>query len=85
MTSPSRWYTRPFWLALWIGLIGPLALPMVWSSPYLTRPIKWTISIVVIGLTVWIAAAAFRIGLLTFQRLKTYPDLSRLLNTLGTQ
>ncbi len=85
MTSSSRWYAKPVWLVLWISLIGPLALPMVWSSPHLTRPAKWMISITVILLTVWLTVAMFRIVLLTLQRLKTYPDFSRLLHNLGTQ
>ncbi|MCC6488888.1 MAG: zinc-ribbon domain-containing protein [Candidatus Hydrogenedentes bacterium] len=40
--SNAPWYYEPLWiLVLSIAVIGPLALPLVWKSPKLTRSAKW--------------------------------------------
>ena len=42
-----EWYYRPVWiLVLLFGVVGPLALPLLWRSPRFTTPAKVAITIV---------------------------------------
>ncbi len=81
MTAPTRWYHRPWCLIVALTLFGPLALPLLWSSPHLKRSAKWLISAGVLLLTVWLAIATVRLGVLVSDRLKEYPDLRDLMRT----
>ena len=46
--AKSQWYYRPIWiLVLAFLVIGPLALPLVWRSPFMSRPVKWVLSIAI--------------------------------------
>ncbi len=48
----NKWYYQPFMLILLFMAIGPFALPLVWTHPYLARDKKVVITIIVIILTI---------------------------------
>jgi hypothetical protein len=55
------WYYEPAWIAiLALVAIGPLALPLVWKSPKLTRPVKWIFTLflgayaVIVAYVLWV-------------------------------
>ncbi|MCC6694702.1 MAG: hypothetical protein IT365_03625 [Candidatus Hydrogenedentes bacterium] len=44
--SKAPWYYEPVWIVvLALVVLGPLALPLVWKSPKLTRPVKWAFTL----------------------------------------
>jgi TM2 domain-containing membrane protein YozV len=42
------YYRRPYVVAMLL-LVGPLALPLLWQSPYFSRTARWTWTIIVVG------------------------------------
>jgi hypothetical protein len=42
------YYRRPYVVAMLL-LVGPLALPLLWQSPYFLRTARWTWTFIVIG------------------------------------
>jgi hypothetical protein len=49
------WYFRPWVIAGAILTVGPLGLPLLWFRPKTGLRLKIGISVVVIGLTVWMS------------------------------
>jgi hypothetical protein len=43
------WYFRRPYVIPMLLLVGPLALPLLWKSPYFTRPARWGWTGVVVG------------------------------------
>jgi len=57
LSSRSRagWWESPwFVLAMLFLVLGPLALPLLWRSRRFTRPWKIVLSVIVIGVTVYV-------------------------------
>ncbi|SRR4030042_372315 len=48
----EKWYYRPYMIVVLFLCFGPLALPVVWFHPRLSRQVKIVISIVVLALTI---------------------------------
>jgi TM2 domain-containing membrane protein YozV len=42
------YHRRPYVVAMLL-LVGPLALPLLWQSPYFSRTARWTWTIIVVG------------------------------------
>ena len=56
----SKWYFRPWVIALAIFSFGPLGLFLLWFRPGTRIYLKISISAVVIGLTVWMSIETAR-------------------------
>lgn len=59
-TEPGKeeeleWYFRPWTIALAIFVFGPLGLLLLWFRPRTSIYLKVGVSVVIIGLTVWLA------------------------------
>lgn len=60
----EKWYFKPYVLVIAFLCVGPLALPLVWFNPGLSRKNKTVVSIVIIVLS-WL------IGVIVAKSLKT--------------
>ena len=56
----SEWYFRPWTIVIAILCFGPLGLFLLWFRPGTKMYLKIGVSIVVIGLTVWMSIATAR-------------------------
>jgi hypothetical protein len=56
-----KWYHKPVWIFVAILAAGPLALPMVWTSPALKRWHKILISLALVLFTIWLVKASMDI------------------------
>jgi hypothetical protein len=61
---PSKWYYSTSTLVMAILCMGPLALPLVWLNPRYKGVVKFTITLVVIGLTL----ALFHLAIDTYMQ-----------------
>jgi len=52
------WYHKPVLIVIAILCVGPLALPLVWMSPRLSKVNKVAITVIVLLLTVWLVRAS---------------------------
>jgi len=57
--NPTPWYFRTSAIVIAVCCVGPLALPMIWWHPHMTRARKigWTIGILVLSWLLYIAMA----------------------------
>jgi TM2 domain-containing membrane protein YozV len=46
--QPLDWYYRVSYVVTMLLLVGPLALPLLWRSPYFSRRARWIWAVVVI-------------------------------------
>ncbi|MDY0189221.1 MAG: zinc ribbon domain-containing protein [Desulfuromonas sp.] len=74
--NPVPWYFRTSAIVIALGCIGPLALPMIWWHPSMTRTWK-IISTLVILLLSWLLYE------ITLQSLHNLQEYYNLLNELG--
>ena len=49
-----EWYFRPWTIAIAIFVFGPLGLLLLWFRPRTSIYLKVGVSVVIIGLTVWL-------------------------------
>ncbi|MBI3996676.1 MAG: hypothetical protein HY352_03365 [Candidatus Omnitrophica bacterium] len=58
----SQWYHN-FWivLAMILFVLGPLALPMVWKNPTLSRGTQWVLTFFALAYTVILVVVTMRI------------------------
>ncbi|MCF7870224.1 MAG: zinc ribbon domain-containing protein [Candidatus Omnitrophica bacterium] len=49
--AQTPWYFKTTWLVTAFLCIGPLALPLLWFNPYLSRKAKLIVTIIVVVLT----------------------------------
>lgn len=55
--KPKKWYHSTFLLIAAIATLGPMALPMVWTNPRYSKPVKAMITVAVLGLTMLLCYA----------------------------
>lgn len=70
-----KWHQRPTVVIIALLMIGPFALPMVWASPAFTKPAKIVITILVIGVTVWLVKMSLNVYQLFMKDIKELQDL----------
>ncbi|PIU41166.1 MAG: hypothetical protein COS99_07450 [Candidatus Omnitrophica bacterium CG07_land_8_20_14_0_80_42_15] len=56
-----RWFLRPVWVVVAILCIGPLALPILWTSPAFKKIHKILITLILIVVTIWFAKVSVRL------------------------
>jgi len=64
--TPHKWYHGVGFIVLMLFCIGPLGLPLLFSSPRFSRPSKILITILVIGITVYITVEMIRVVHMAF-------------------
>ncbi len=72
------YYRAPYVVALLL-LVGPLALPLLWRSPYFSRVARWSWTIVVVGAVLLFVATPYWMGWL----IKQAPGLATMLHESG--
>lgn len=69
---PSRWYHSVwFVLVMLFFVLGPLALPLLWSSPRFSRAAKWTLTLLLVVFLVWLTLASLEIVRATLRHFDT--------------
>jgi hypothetical protein len=68
------WYFRTPFIVLSLCCVGPLALPLIWAHPTLTRYWKILLSVIVIILTAILLKLS---AIATQELLKTYSELMK--------
>ncbi|MBI3311931.1 MAG: hypothetical protein HYZ88_00170 [Candidatus Omnitrophica bacterium] len=77
--QPLDWYYRPPYVIAMLLLVGPLALPLLWRSPYFARVARWG----------WTALVVAALGLflvmpyLLARLLEQMPELGAILRDAG--
>jgi hypothetical protein len=71
----GRWYFRKSFIIFALFCVGPLALPLIWWHPTMTRPWKIGLSLIILVLS-WILLQA------TIDSLRTLREYYRLLDEL---
>jgi hypothetical protein len=70
--SPDeKWYFKPYGIVAAFLCVGPLALPLVWLNPRLSRKTKIVVTVIIIILS-WYLGSAF---INSLKSLKQYFDL----------
>ena len=62
MTSPEEkpklaWYYRSWMIVTAFLCVGPLALPLIWQHPQMSRLNKWIVTILVLVITYFLTVA----------------------------
>ncbi|MBU1341750.1 MAG: zinc ribbon domain-containing protein [Proteobacteria bacterium] len=70
-----QWYFRKSFIIIAICCVGPLALPLIWWHPQITRAWK-------IGLTIGILALSWILFQSTMESIRTLKEYSKLLEGL---
>ncbi len=65
----DKWFYRRDMVVIALFCLGPLALPLLFSSPRFTLLWKAAITVLVIGLTIWLVIVSGRIYLDFIKRL----------------
>ena len=76
--SPARqtpWYFRTSAIVIAICCVGPLALPMIWWHPRMTRTWKIGLSIAILALTLMMTWLSYESFLKSMNMLKEYQQL----------
>ncbi|MDD5438849.1 MAG: hypothetical protein PHS37_01525 [Candidatus Omnitrophica bacterium] len=73
MEEKPKWYHRPYVIIGALLMLGPFALPLVWSSPAMSRLTKIILTLIVFGLTYWLVMVT----------VDTYTGLMKQLKELG--
>jgi len=68
----DKWYFKPYALIIAFLCVGPLALPLVWFSPRLSRKNKTIISIITLVLS-------YLLGILFVNSLKSIHEYYKLM------
>lgn len=77
--QPVDFYYRVPYVVAALLLVGPLALPLLWRSPYFSRFARWSWTIVVLGAVLLFVAMPYWINWLIQQA----PDLATILRQSG--
>lgn len=77
--QPLDWYYRVPYVVTMLLLVGPLALPLLWRSPYFSLLARWAWTIVVIGAVLLLLATPYLLSWLVRQM----PELKTLLDQAG--
>ena len=78
---PLDWYHRVSYVVAMLLLVGPLALPLLWQSPYFSRLARWAWTLVVVGGLLLLFTIPYLVSWLLAQR----PGLKPLLEHYGLQ
>ena len=78
---PLDWYHRVSYVVAMLLLVGPLALPLLWQSPYFSRLARWAWTLVVVGGLLLLFTIPYLVSWLLAQR----PGLKPLLEQYGLQ
>ncbi len=68
----NKWYFKPYWLIIAFLCVGPLALPLLWLNPGISRRKKIVISIIIIILS-------YFLGILVSNALKSITEYYQLI------
>ena len=58
LRRPLKWYFSPFFLVTMFLCVGPLALPLLWMHPQVSKRNKVIFSLIVIALSAMLGAVA---------------------------
>lgn len=72
-----KWYYRPISVIVAILMLGPLALPLVWSNPTIARRYKVAITIALIILTIWLFRVSYALYQLLEKEMKDVAEMVR--------
>ena len=70
--QPSDWYYKAPYVIAMLFLVGPLALPLLWRSPYFSRLARWGWTALVIGAVLFFFAMPYLLNRIIQQ----IPDLA---------
>ena len=70
-----KWYHKPAIVIVALLTVGPFALPFVWGSPSFTKPAKIVITVLVVGLTIWLAKMSMDVYQLFMKEMQSLRDL----------
>ena len=74
--SQIKWYFKPVVVIIAIFCVGgPFALPLLWLSPAFKKSHKIVITILVVGLTLWLVKATINLYGLVSKQMQTLQDL----------
>lgn len=79
--QPQDWYFRRSYVVVMLLLVGPLAFPLLWRSPYFARAAKWGWTGLVTTMVLLFLATPYLLHWL-IQRM---PELQAILQQSGTQ
>ena len=79
--QPQDWYFRRAYVVTMLLLVGPLAFPLLWRSPYFSRIAKWGWS----GLVTTVAALFLATPYLLHWLVQRIPELQAVLQQSGIQ
>ena len=79
--QPQEWYFRKSYVVAMLLLVGPLALPLLWRSPYFTRSAQWGWT----GLVTTVALLFFASPYLLHRLIQSMPELQAVLQQSGIQ
>jgi TM2 domain-containing membrane protein YozV len=77
--QPLEWYYRVPYVVTMLLLVGPLALPLLWRSPYFSLLARWVWTTVVIGAVLLFALTPYLLSWLLHQM----PELKTLFDQAG--
>ena len=60
-TPRSRWYNNSWFVIFMLMpfVLGPFALPLLWKSPHFSRRMKTILTLLTVGLTIWLVVYVF--------------------------
>lgn len=58
-SQATRWNRSVWAFVVAVLLVGPLALPMLWSHPTWPKTVKWTLSVVIMVITAYLLYTTF--------------------------
>lgn len=73
-----KWYIRPVAVIIAILLIGPFALPFLWTSPAFKRNHKIIITLLVFILSLWLIESLVRLYTVLLNEIQRIQDISNL-------
>ena len=77
--QPLDWYYRVPYVVTMLLLVGPVALPLLWRSPYFSRFARWCWTSVVIGALLLFLSTPYILSWL----IRQMPELKTLLDQSG--
>jgi hypothetical protein len=76
----DAWYYHPVWICvLAFAVIGPLALPLVWKSPKMSRAVKGILTVLIL---VYTGFGAYYFYVLFTAQMKQLNDLNNVLQRI---
>ena len=72
-----KWYEKPSVILLAVIVLGPLAIPLIWRSPVLSKWIKWSATVALIVLTIWFLKCSASLYQTLIKELAKLQDLLR--------